>query len=127
MVMHSSAYQATVTREDLDRATNDMLEAAKTCLDANYADHYDLFAYVSNAASLLRLSGCRAECEALLLRAMPILPGRPSLKQMLALSQLTQDRFEEAEATLRHEIDPETRLLAAEMADEGCNINRTDC
>ncbi len=47
---------------------------------------------------------------------MPILPGRPSLKQMLALSQLTQDRFEEAEATLRHEIDPETRLLAAEMA-----------
>lgn len=106
----------TITRDDLDRATGYMLEMAKDCLDTNYADHYDLFAYVNNAASLLRLAGRPAECEALLLRAIPILPDRPSLKQMLALSQMAQDRFDEAETTLRHETDPESRLLAAEMA-----------
>ncbi|WP_454000416.1 PIN domain-containing protein [Afipia felis] len=106
----------TVTRDDLNRAADDMLELAKSCLDINYADQYDLFAYVNNAASLLRLTGRQAECEALLLRAIPVLPDRPSLKQLLALSQLAQDRFEEAEATLRHETDPESRLLAAEMA-----------
>jgi tetratricopeptide (TPR) repeat protein len=105
-----------IAREDLERATNDMLEVAKSCLDTGYADLYDLFAYVSNAASLLRLSGRPAACEALLLRALPVLPDRPSLKQMLALSQLAQDKFEDAETTLRHETDPESRLLAAEMA-----------
>lgn len=105
-----------ISREDLDRATNDMLEVANSCLDTGYADQYDLFAYVNNAASLLRLSGRPAECETLLLRALPALPDRPSLRQMLALSQLAQDKFGDAEATLRNETDTESRLLAAEMA-----------
>lgn len=87
----------------------------ESCLTNSYADQYDLLAYVNNAAVLLRLSGRQADCESLLSRALPLLPGNPQLKRLLALSQAAQDRFDDAEATLRNDADPENQLLATEM------------
>jgi tetratricopeptide (TPR) repeat protein len=105
-----------VSREDLERAANETLAMANMGLSDGFADKHDLMAYVNNAAVLLRLTGRTAECEALLVRALPQIPDQPHLRRLLALSQTAQDRFVEAEATLRDESDPESRLLAAELA-----------
>jgi len=104
-----------VSREDLDRAATDMLALAENCLTNAFADQHDLLAFVNNAAVLLRLSGRQADCEALLVRAMPALPGQSQLRRLLALSQVAQDRPQDAETVLRGDLDPESRLLAAEL------------
>lgn len=104
-----------VTRADLDRAASEMLAMANMCLNDGYADEHDLMAYVNNAAVLLRLTGRQTESEALLVRGLPKLPGHPHLRRLLALCQAAQDRFSEAEATLRDERDAESRLLFAEL------------
>jgi Flp pilus assembly protein TadD len=104
-----------VSREDLDRAATDMLAMAENCLTNAFADQHDLLAFVNNAAVLLRLSGRQADCEALLVRALPALPNQTQLRRLLALSQVAQDRPDEAETTLRSDQDPESRLLAAEL------------
>jgi cellulose synthase operon protein C len=105
----------TVSREDLGRAANEMLAMADSCLTNAFADQHDLLAFVNNAAVLLRLTGRQADCESLLVRALPSLPDQPQLRRLLALSQAAQDRFDDAEVTLRGDQDPESRLLAAEM------------
>jgi cellulose synthase operon protein C len=51
-----------------------------------------------------------------LVRALPSLLDQPQLRRLLALSQASQNRFDDAEATLRDDKSPENRLLAAEMA-----------
>jgi hypothetical protein len=92
-----------------------MLAMAESCLTNAFADRHDLLAFVNNAAVLLRLTGRQADCESLLVRALPSLSDQPQLKRLLALSQAAQDRFDDAEVTLREDQDPESRLLAAEM------------
>jgi tetratricopeptide (TPR) repeat protein len=104
-----------VSRDDLERAANEMLAMAESCLSNAFADQHDLLAFVNNAAVLLRLTGRQAECESLLVRALPSLPDQPQLRRLLALSQASQDRFADAEVTLRDDQHPESRLLAAEM------------
>jgi cellulose synthase operon protein C len=105
----------TVSREDLERAAKEMLAMADSCLTNAFADRHDLLAFVNNAAVLLRLTGRQADCEGLLIRALPSLPDQPQLRRLLALSQAAQNRFDDAEVTLRGDQDPESRLLAAEM------------
>jgi tetratricopeptide (TPR) repeat protein len=105
----------TVSREDLERAANEMLAMAESCLTNGFADQHDLLAFVNNAAVLLRLTGRQADCESLLVRALPSLSDQPQLRRLLALSQAAQNRFDDAEVTLRGDQDPESRLLAAEM------------
>jgi cellulose synthase operon protein C len=105
----------TVSREDLERAAKEMLAMADSCLSNAFADQHDLLAFVNNAAVLLRLTGRQADCESLLVRALPSLSDQPQLRRLLALSQAAQDRFADAEVTLRADQDPESRLLAAEM------------
>ncbi|MBM7482342.1 tetratricopeptide (TPR) repeat protein [Bradyrhizobium sp. USDA 3686] len=104
-----------VSRTDLERAADETLAMADACLASAYADQYDLMAYVNNAAVLLRLTGRQADCEALLARALPVLPDQPHLRRLLALAQAAQNRFDAAEVTLRNVQDRESRLLAAEM------------
>lgn len=104
-----------VTRADLDHAAGEMLAMANVCLSDGYADSHDLMAHVNNAAVLLRLTGRQTEAEALLIRGLPKLPGHPHLRRLLALCQAAQDRFGDAEATLRDETDAESRLLFAEL------------
>jgi len=105
----------TVSREQLEAAASEMLMMADRCLNNDFADRHDLLAFVNNAALLLRLTDRQAECEALLVRALPSLPDQPQLKRLLALSQAAQNRFDDAEGTLRGNQDPESRLLSAEM------------
>lgn len=105
----------TVSREDLERAADVMLAMADSCLANAFADQYDLLAFVNNAAVLLRLTSRQSDCESLLVRALPSLPDQPQLRRLLALSQAAQNRFDDAEATLRADRDPESRLLAAEI------------
>jgi Flp pilus assembly protein TadD len=104
----------TVTRAELEGAASEMSAMAESCLSNDFADRHDLLAFVNNAAVLLRLTGRQAECEALLVRALPSLPDQPQLRRLLALSQAAQNRFDDAAVTLRGDPDPENRLLAAE-------------
>ncbi|WP_354110853.1 hypothetical protein [Bradyrhizobium sp. S3.12.5] len=104
-----------VTRAELEDAAGAMASMADSCLSNGFADRHDLLAFVNNAAVLLRLTGKQAECESLLVRALPSLPDRPQLRRLLALSQAAQGRFDDAAATLNGDPDPESRLLAAEM------------
>lgn len=105
----------TVTRAELEDAAMEMSAVAESCLSNDFADRHDLLAFVNNAGVLLRLTGRQAECEALLVRALPSLPGQSQLRRLLALSQAAQNRFDDAAVTLRGDPDPESRLLAAEM------------
>jgi tetratricopeptide (TPR) repeat protein len=81
-----------VSRHDVDQAATDMLAVAENCLTNEFSDQHDLLAFVNNAAILLRLSDRQADCEALLVRALPSLPNQSQLKRLLALSQIALDR-----------------------------------
>ncbi|MCK1668984.1 tetratricopeptide repeat protein [Bradyrhizobium sp. 153] len=104
-----------VNPAELASAADEMTAMAESCLSNDFADRHDLLAFVNNAALLLRLTGRQAECESLLVRALPSLADQPQLKRLLALSQAAQNRFDDAAATLRGDPDLENRLLAAEM------------
>lgn len=115
-----SGGKAPVTLEELNRAADDMKAEAEHCLDIGFADEYDLIAYVNNASMLLRASGRHAECEALVIRALPKVQKEPSLRRILALSQAAQGRRDEALATLAVAgQDPESRILSVELIAAG--------
>jgi tetratricopeptide (TPR) repeat protein len=103
-----------ITRVQLENAAAEMSSMAENCLSNAFADKHDLLAFVNNAAVLLRLLGKQAECESILVRALPLLSDQPQLRRLLALSQVAQDRFDDAAETLRADSDPESRLLFAE-------------
>jgi len=79
-----------VSREDLQRAANEMLAMADSCLLNDFSDLHDLLAYVNNAAVLLRITGRQADCESLLVRALPSLPDQPQLRRLPAMRRWCQ-------------------------------------
>ncbi len=93
-----------------------MKEWAEHCLNVGYADRGDLFAYLNNAALLLRIVGRQTECEALLRRG--IYPSRPRKHSSGAYWPYRSRRGvagAEARRVLEGDTDPENRLLQADI------------
>jgi cellulose synthase operon protein C len=104
-----------VTPEEISSAADDLKGQAEHCLNVGFANQHDLIANVSNAALLLRIAGRDAECESLLLGALPKTPNDPQLCRLLALSQMTLGRQDEALATILPSEDAENQIMAAEL------------
>ena len=108
--------RALVTPEELSVAADEMKTVAEHFLNVGFAHEHDLFACVSNAASLLRLAGRDTECEALLKRGLQKTPKEPALRRILALLQVANGRRAEALETLGFDKDDaESQLLSAEL------------
>jgi cellulose synthase operon protein C len=104
-----------ISTEQLSAAATDMKEWAEHCLKIGYADRADLFAYLNNAAVLLRIAGRFAECEALLQQGISFAPEEAQFRRLLAVSLVTRGKGEDARKTLAGDTDPENRLLAADI------------
>ena len=104
-----------LTAEELQRATDDMVEIAKHAIDVGFSNETDLLAYLNNAGALLRLSGRFVECQAFLESAVARMPRDPHLKRLLALTQAANGSNENAAATLTSEISPQSAILCAEF------------
>jgi tetratricopeptide (TPR) repeat protein len=100
---------------ELNLAADDMKAFAEHCLEVNFADVRDLFAYINNAVVLLRLCDRHQEGEALLVRAMTRVGGEPQARRLLALARTSLGREKEALETLIGDTDPENQILRAEL------------
>jgi cellulose synthase operon protein C len=107
--------QVPVDPENLDRAADDMKAVAEHCLDIGFADEYDLLAYITNAASLLRLTERKSECKALLRRGLERVPDEPSLRRTLALLLAEEGNRDEALEILAVCEDTDSRLMEIEI------------
>ncbi len=106
--------KVSVSADELRSAAEDMKRIAERCLDFGYADDQSLFAFINNAAALLRQSGQLTECEALLTRGLSR-TNEPVLRRALAVVQGIGGRRTDALATLATADDPESQLLRAEF------------
>lgn len=92
--------------EQMSVAATDMKEWAEHCLNVGYADRGDLFAYLNNAALLLRIVGRQTECEALLRRGISFAPEEAQFRRLLAVSLAARGAGAEARKVLEGDTDP---------------------